>query len=222
MSIERCVSADELHEVLALAPSDPRRVHLEHCPRCRALVRNYEAFLSSAEAPGADEARAALAAALADELGARPAGAARAPAGRADNRPRAAFGARLAWAFAAVAVIAALIVVGPRLRSGPPAPVLRGDTSEAPRLETPRFAADGSLALRWSAMPGALGYQVLLNDRDLAEIARLPLTTDTTLVIRAADVPGGLARGRVLLVRVFATRAEGEPLASDVALVRTP
>src|SRR5262245_22647071 len=47
----RCIEPEAVAEVLELAPEHPVRQHARHCPRCRALLEGYRAFLAPAE-PG--------------------------------------------------------------------------------------------------------------------------------------------------------------------------
>ena len=84
---ERCPAVETLAELAALPPGDPRRRHLDTCPRCQARLATYEEFLRAEPAgsgPRVDAALARLAANLEpDALGAAAGGASFAVGGAA-------------------------------------------------------------------------------------------------------------------------------------------
>lgn len=204
MMRERCFSPDEIGEIAALAPGSPERIHVESCPRCRALMLTYLEFLQDRSAPdGADlgDAETRLRAAyrevslLKDAPGARFPGATL--AGMIRHRSR---GARWAWVFAPAAA-AVLLVLGidtglDILRKHSGADELRSPTiphgATTPstiELLEPRARGEDGLELRWRAAAGASSYEIVLFGEDLRDLARLGPFPDTTCVIRLLDLP---------------------------------
>ena len=47
---DRCITPEELAE---LSADDPRRGHVDGCPRCQAVMKSFVAFMDPADIPGA-------------------------------------------------------------------------------------------------------------------------------------------------------------------------
>jgi hypothetical protein len=212
-----CISPDDLDWVLSLPDDDPRRRHVRACPRCRALVDQYVAFLEAA--PEVDAARLAdadarLSAALERAIGAAPA-----RGGRIARSARVAWWET--WAWRPVAAAAAVVVVAgaallwmyaphhePELRGGP-------ETAATVVVEHATLAG-GAVHLDWRACPGASMYQVRVYASDLREVSRLE-TPETSLTLAAERLSPRLARENVVLVRIVALSG-GDAIATSSAI----
>jgi hypothetical protein len=199
---ERCLQVESLGGVLAAPADDPRRLHLEQCPRCRARLAAYLEFMAPTESPARDElagARARLEAALAAETGA--------DAGPvAGDRDRPGFwhgllrwmtrpALRPVWGAAAALLI---VLVAREMRppepSGPAAPRLRGEPTaagEAIAADDPVRAATGALSFTWRPVATADEYRLILYGPDLAERAQHSATQRDRLTLPAEALPAG-------------------------------
>ncbi len=224
----RCFEAGEIAEVLSLGAEDPRRRHLEGCPRCRALALSFRDFVEPGPVPaGARSAEAAerLSQAIAREI--------EAGARRAASRPRT--GAlrrwlegwlgrpslRPVWVTASVVVVAGAAVIAILSRPAPES-VLRGERPAALALQPVRQQPGGELRLRWEPLAGAVSYQVRLYATSLEEVARLEPVRVPETVLRREALPSGLASGTRLLWRVVALRGGDELALSPVGSLRAP
>ena len=64
-----CVRIEHMADIELLPADDPRRRHVESCPRCRAVYAAYRDFMAPAAADaGPEQARARLEAALEREM----------------------------------------------------------------------------------------------------------------------------------------------------------
>jgi hypothetical protein len=215
MDRESCVPIEELEAVLARPAGDPRRRHVETCPRCRARALSLREFVTMPEdVPGAllAEADANLAAVLRRELALDPS-AAPASDASAVRRPRWGTPWRMVFAGVAFAAVALVSVRAIQRRMVEETPVMRGThegTAAAPEALR-AVPGEGQVTLTWSAAAGADDYQVTLYSADLTEIVRLPPTADTKVVVTHADLPPPAAAGTLALWRVTA-RAQGDEL----------
>ncbi len=232
---ERCYELDDLESLLALDPDDPRRGHLERCPRCRARLLVYEEFIGDRSVPpGADTSDAAVRLRWAfDEERDR-----RIESGAPRRSPWAWLSARLrpralrpAWALAAILIAAGALYAGLELRATREAPdLLRrqpapGLSSRSPariELRVPSIGPGGAVTLRWHPFPQADSYRVHLMDADLADFARLGPVADTTLFLSPDAMPGGIHSGAVVGWEVAALRAGQEIARSGVSTIRLP
>lgn len=207
-----CIRDDEIAVVAGLAPGDPARAHADACPRCKALVAAYVAFMRepTAEIAQLDAADAALEREIAREL-ALPR-ARHAPFVRV--RASADTGGMRAWwrpaivAAAAVAVVALVWTVVPRTpehagwRGSPDATESTLDLSVAP-------AAEGrTIALAWPAVQGASSYRVEVIREDLSDLATFDAGELRRHDLRLDALPLAGENPRLLLVQVFALRGE--------------
>lgn len=221
MNESKCIEAGALDEILASAVTDPRRRHLESCPRCRALAENYALFLSPPDDDPAltDRAQAKLDAfrdrllAPTDPIAApRRAMSGAAPWWRGLFAPA----ARPAWALAGVLVIAGAWYV---TRPSPPSPAdirLRGEQRIEMPLAAPRYLDANTLVLGWRSMPEAARYEVRFYSTSLTEIGRRDAGTDTLLRIAVGQLPPTYARGESVLYRVVALQGGDEISRSPV------
>lgn len=224
METERCAAMEDLAALLKLPPQDPRRRHLDGCPRCRARVVTFLEFTEAPNDVPRDlllDAETKLDAALRRELalGGDPRGEdAAAPFRRwlaSLTLPRSGF----AWVGAAavvVAVVAAVRIFAPR----PEEPfLLRGSEEHvAPGASTAlalrAVPAEGGVDLSWSAVPGADAYEVRIYGTNLEEIVRLRPTPEARLILKRTDLPVSAAPGAVVLWKVVALR-DGDPLSES-------
>lgn len=193
---DRCEPIETLRQAAALPAGDPRRDHVEACPRCAARLAALASFLDGGDVPAGADPDAAdrrLAAALRDERNRRSAGGRR-------------FGAGLL----ALAAVLLLLVVGPGLlgdHEGPPASgTLRGDAAP----DAFALRAEGR-TLSWNAIPGADAYEVILYDDSLAPLGEPIAIRGATSLELDLDGPAPA------YWRVTARRG-GDPLASSPAV----
>jgi hypothetical protein len=220
-----CPPLERFEELLRLDPGDPRRAHLEDCPRCSARVTAFQSFLTMRPLPEGidlDEARRRLSQALRQEVAGRE---------RASrSRPSFPSGFFLwpRWKPAlglAAALALGVILVRTTLDRRPDQEiVLRGDSGAGPAvvLLQPVPAEDGALLLRWRKAQDAEGYRVLIYGPDLAEIARIEAGGDTALVLTAARLSQLARPGSAVFWRV-ATLGRGDQLSlSAPSILRLP
>ena len=203
---EPCIPISEFGTVLAAAPDDARRRHLEVCPRCRALARSYCQFLDPPPLPR--QARAAQAEAELTRRFAR----AVAANGTATSRPSRwqhvmTRSRRPLWAAAAsLAVISGILFVheltldlGPRV--SPNSEILRGDADTRATLEVTAGPAAGSVRLTWIRPSEADASVVVLYDASLREIERRSLGGETTLGLDDRALVPAAAYAAVVFLR---------------------
>jgi len=183
-----CIDADQIGSVLELPADDPRRRHLEECPRCRNLARAYAAFIGAEAPAGArpEEARRHLGGVIRAEA---------AKDAERSHEARQPFRWMQGWwrpagivaAAAAVVLVAAVVWMG---RGPATPPLLRSEGGTAGALVTePAAIADGAVHLTWHPVAGADRYQVRIYDADLDEVYRSVPGPDTSVVIPRADIP---------------------------------
>ncbi len=228
-----CLSDHELAELAGAPAGDPRRAHVGACPRCRARLADFAAFVrgeraaAPAELAAAERTLAAAVAAKLDAMGVGVDAGARVPSPAIATvtplpaRPR----RRVAWAAwaaaAAFAVSAGWFVVrhnGPALERGTRATVPASDRVEL--LEPLR--SEGALTLRWRDVPGADRYVVRFVGADLVEVARTAELDHAAYELRRDALPAGLAPGAPVLWQVVAFRAGDRVAASEPATLRLP
>jgi hypothetical protein len=224
----QCCDPAEVGRLLDLPPTDPRRRHLDECPRCRSLALSYGDFVAPGPVPSgarpseaASTLSAALSAAMASPLP---------PALRERRALR--FSRWLqgvltppalkpALAAAAVVIVAGAVVVGYLSRT-PSAPVLRGQAGVALALAPLERGPEGTIRLRWQPLAGAESYQVRLYSTALVEVARLEPTTETTMLVSRDAVPDSLPSGSTVLCRVAGLRGGNDIALSPVGTLRVP
>lgn len=211
---DRCFEPEELGGILQLDAGDPRRHHIDTCPRCQSRLIVYREFLEDTSVPeGArrGEAAARLRAAFQAEVTPTL-------STRRERPPTESWWARMfrpalrpAWAGVGVLAIALVAYTGYRAYREAAAPdLLRG---AGPRrgagitLYPARTQADGALVLRWGAFAGADAYRVRVLGIDLADLATLGPVADTSIVVRSDQLPKGLPHGSAVGWQVDALAA---------------
>ena len=236
----QCIAEEALGDVLALPPSDPRRRHVDECPRCRALAVSYREFLepSTEEVASFGTAEDRQLTEFRERLtGVATATASPPPATVRDTKARAAvpaapprswnewlFGPALrpVWAIAAIVIAFGVMKFAPKSPPGSvTAPTLRGGASHELATATPSYAAHG-VTLVWSANPEADHYQLRFFSTALAEIGRRDLARDTSVTLAAGDLPGAYAAGETILWRVVAMKGGDELESSAPGSLKKP
>lgn len=213
---ESCPTVEVLADLAALPADDPRRRHVQDCPRCRARLLDYQDFLAG----GAPVSAASLEDAL-DRLDAALRDATADP-GPAPALPRReALPLRPVWraTLALAAVLLLAVAVTPLLRDaldrgGPRELRLRGQTpTVALALQPARWTADGALVLGWSPVPGADAYTVHLLDAALNPLGARDAGAGTQLTLDAAALRALLPDGGDFMVWQVEALSGGDPLA---------
>jgi len=213
----KCQPLEALEALRLLPTDDPRRAHLDDCPRCQALLESLDSFLAPDDAAPAEgdaaRARTTLRAALATEMAAE----AERPRARLWERLLATFRSRPAWGVATALVVAAAVLLLQQWGQEAPRSTLRGRAPVAGegvvRLLGPLPTADGGLQLRWGRVVGAQRYDVRLYRPDLTAIATLDAGVETSLTLGAEQLAA--AQDGTLLYKVIAYRG-GDEIASSV------
>jgi len=199
---ERCLETEELGDVLESDPGDPRRRHVRVCPRCAARLAAYQEFLAlRGEAKDArEEDAAARLNAFVEEavLGGAP-WPQDAPAMGPLRQWLASLARphRLVPACAGVLAVAILALIVRPWEAGHDAPLrLRGEEAAAAvHTFDPVPGENGTLLLRWSAVPGAQTYVVVILSPGFLELGRLEAGADTVVAIGPATLPQRPFRG---------------------------
>ena len=166
---DRCPSLEGLLHQAQLPPGHAGRAHLDHCPRCRSLVKSHAAFLAGSPAHADGEREARLASALEQEIGLAP------------TRQRPAhpvlrlLRSRATAPVLAMAAVLALAVGLQRLDRGPAEGPLGITRSAAPvtgLVLQAEWSAGGTLELSWQGAPTeSRSFRVLLLGADLEQLA---------------------------------------------------
>jgi hypothetical protein len=195
---ESCIDVEQIASVLELPADDPRRRHVDSCPRCRNIARSYAAFMRVETPPEAnpEAARERLAQVI---LGmARETGVSE-TASRSTydvGRKAARWGWWLRWRRGAGPLVAAAVITLLAIllwqdhRTEPP--VLRNErpAGEATLSLRPAEAvAGGGVRLTWSRAQGADRYQVRVFNSELDEVYRHAAIADTAVVINLSKIP---------------------------------
>ncbi len=217
MTGDPCIPVEELEEVSRLAADDPRRRHLEVCPRCCARWTELSDFMLLTPAPPEAQpgaARRHLQRWIDTEL--LPPSTASRRASRSPWPWRERWTWSGGWGIAAAA--AAVVVVGAfwawqRPAAPVPGAALRGEG--APALGSmsrelfqlsivPGAQAEG-VRLRWAAVAAADAYEVTVHAGDLSVLARIDARAQTEFVVPDSVLQAG-PNGTPTLVRVRALR----------------
>ncbi|HOX25643.1 MAG TPA: hypothetical protein PLL30_11260 [Candidatus Krumholzibacteria bacterium] len=200
MTDHRCLPPEELETIAALAPGDHRRAHLEHCPRCRNLVRLYQDFVSPPplppEAQAAEagrELRRRLAAALpglslvaGEGRGGQNGGAPdRARFWRRSARPLIALAAVFVCCLGLFALRQQLLEPADRVPGSAPA-LLRGAAEPSSTTLAVGRSPDG-VRLSWQRPADADRTVVVLLDEAWQEVARVVAADGDTYLLSAAE-----------------------------------
>jgi hypothetical protein len=197
----------EIGAAAAAPQDDPRRRHLAACPRCRALAREYHAFMSPPALPAAargEWAAGVLSRRLAQEIGT--------PGGVIlplhSRRSRVTLPSRALWATAAILLVCGGLFLArdlsrelnPRVPAGPA--ILRGESDVLPTLNVTPAATPGAWQLAWSLPAGAEASVVVLYDAALREVGRRDLGAAQAITIdpHAWPAAGGAAYAGVMFL----------------------
>jgi hypothetical protein len=222
---ESCFSFEELAEIATSPAADPRRAHLDACPRCQARLLDmgdFERPLDSQEEERMAPERLRLAEALRREM----AGEAGPAVSAVGSEPvlvrlrRLLTGPALRPALALVGVVAigALLygTLRPGARSG------RGDLLRSPSGPSAATVAglratalpQGRFELAWAPLAQAEAYEVRIFRDDLTELARLGPFGEPRASFGTDSLATRPAPGTVLVWQVVALRS-GDPVAES-------
>ena len=206
---QKCIDIEKIPEILELPVDDPRRIHLEECPRCSSALLTYRDFLKAEAAPGADTSDAekrlssfiqskiddtsSVKAADNNIFGASVTGEVPERPGFPASIARTLF-LRPVWITAALVLIAAGLMWWQPWTEDKP--VLRGtsttvETGRVIDLAAPQLQDNGSMRLTWKPITGADSYQVYIYDQDLTELIRLAPVSEPTIDLRRSMLPSG-------------------------------
>ena len=185
-----CIPVEALGTLETLPPDHPMRRHAETCPRCNAMAFAYAQFVQGDTVEGANPADAdrRLDAFIAQHVERGPA----VPVSGAPKHGRGRWFEMPSFRFAAAAAVLVLIAAAV-MRWQPWAGdeiVYRGGSATGITVEAARPANDGTIELRWAAVPGADSYQVTILAADLSEVTRLPATTEARARFDPTTAPG--------------------------------
>jgi hypothetical protein len=208
--MDGCIPMEALGTLDALGPEDATRRHAETCARCSAMWVAYREFLRADTPRNArgDDADTRLAAFIKQRVeGVEIAGGPRRARGRWFEIPM------MRFAAAAAVLLVAAVAVTQWLpgSSDSEETALRGDPRIVVTLETPRALADGTVELKWTSVPDADAYQVVLLREDLTEIVRMPATGEHVITLDPSGIPADATRWQVTALREGAVAAESTP-----------
>ncbi len=224
---DACFRTDELEVIAALPRDDRRLLHLEDCPRCRALLSTYREFVEPATIPDVADvadvaaANARLSAALRQEIG----------GGDSDTRVARFLGVLLRPAWRPALVIAGVLIV---LLLVPDRSGLRddGDSITTRRIGVDETASlelrpveilsDGRIRLSWGGSSEAEAYRVVIYSMSLEEMARFDAETAREIVFEPAEVLDPWRIGEPLLWRVVGFRGGDEVVRSRPHSITLP
>jgi hypothetical protein len=220
-----CPPLESFEKLLALDPDDPRRVHLEECPRCSARLTAFMSFVKPEPLPAGvrlDDARTRLTEAIRREaILAQSTGRSLPFADLWDRISRPVW--RPALGLVSLLLIL-LVIVRVTDQGGRESPsLLRGgepfrDSGSPTSLVMP----DGSFELRWPIVDGADAYRLLFYGTDLVEILRIEAEADTRMTLPRARLSQLGAAGSTVYWRVQALHG-GDPVALSQPLpIRLP
>lgn len=202
-----CPDDTELLELATWSATDPRRAHVEHCARCRALMLELETIALDDDVPTLSASEhAALSAAVIRGLDEAHPAARPSAAQESDRRPAFAMPWRLVGGLATAASVVLVSLIA--LQRGQTPPTLeRGTTDPAVvRTESVRVEA-GEARFRWDPRAGADRYRLELLGTDFSVVrAETLAANESSWSLRMDDADAAL-RGQLLHWRVFADSA---------------
>ena len=220
-----CIAEESLGELLSLPDTDPRRAHLESCPRCRALVVGYRQFLEPLEAAAhsygtpeethlnAFRERLAGAAGTGAADSAEKAGQASPSTARGGGTNSESWWSRLfapplrpAWGLVVIAIAFGGLWMGPRMGGQKTEPVLRGGGPVVLAIGEAVALPDGGIRLAWQPHPEADRYEVRFYSAALAEIGRRDAGSEAIVTIGSAEMPEAYRSGGLVLYRIVALK----------------
>jgi hypothetical protein len=213
-----CFEIEDLEAVMAAEKRGDHPAHLDECPRCRALLASYQAFLKPPDLPpgarvkeAADRLRLPVMAGFEEDHG-RTSAARRVAPGRGRIRLGVPW-LRPVWGLAAIVLVVILVrQVTQESNRNLPSHVLRGDESAGPAavvLLPPQVTAEGEATLSWRAVPGAEAYTIVFYRSDMAVIGRRTVDRDTTASVPKREAGELLSKG-LLFWQVRAMKSGAE------------
>lgn len=199
---EGCFRIEGLEEVASLPTEDPRRSHLDRCPRCRTRLASYRAFVDGAMPEGADPVAGveAMTRALRLEIFAGPQAPRESSAAvvgvdglgfeeRVQQFLATLFTRRLRPAWGVLAVMLCFLAVREGLRISPvrnDGINIRGteDSELVPLAGTAEVLSEGFIQFRWTEAEQAERYDLIICAVDLREIMRIDAGVQTTHALR--------------------------------------
>ena len=220
-----CPRIEDLAGIAELGPGDPRRRHLDGCPRCQARLAGYQEFMRGAGECDQDQLDAAV-----DLLGAKLD---REILGRhedaAPERGRSIFSFQSPYVRGALALAACVLLFfalfGLRDRTerdgrAPGDILLRSGETTPPEgsilLDEPRYPADGGVELSWRPLPDADMYVVKILNAELDQVADVPAGSAGSLVLESARLHE-LVSGAGAYAWIVIALSEGEEIARSRA-----
>ncbi len=212
-----CPDVEALAALSGLSADDPRRAHVESCPRCRARLIALEEFVA---ASGSDVPEAEWHVAEAELRRRRVSDGLVSPPARPPAVRRT--WTRAVWrpVFAAAASLVVMIAGAwwvVQSRHEPTLRALPGD-EWIPSVES-RGAA---VTIAWRATPGADQYRVVFLDASLEPVATLEVGPALEARVGREALPGGLAHGQAVMVEVHAIRGPDEVARSRAVPLTLP
>ena len=217
----RCYGAEEIGEILESGPDDPRRPHIEECPRCRALAGEYREYIETGRSfPGPDlfEANRKIRKAIGGggSLGRAGAGGAR---GRLFASPyvRPALVAVAAFlvAFGVYSLMIAFTPEGQKFIT--PKEVATLPVDDSPLAPQPPVPVDGGVVLSWNGVKFAKSYDVIVLSEMLVQVARFGPFTDASFTLREKEIEG-ISKGTPLVWRVEVRYRNGDRGISTIGM----
>ena len=213
-----CYEIEDLDDLVAAVRQGTGPKHLDACPKCRALLASYRAFVDPPDVPGGSNVRVASEGLRLRVIANFPPGEGHTAETGSETarRPWLRIGIpwlRPVWAAGLVVLVAfAFWEIGLNANRSLPSHVLRGDgatESAIVQVLAPRDAADGGTVFSWRAVPGADAYAVVFYRADLSEVGRRQVAADTMLVVPAAELTA-LTAGEPIYWQLVALKSGAE------------
>jgi hypothetical protein len=216
-----CYDEDALGVILESPADDPRRRHVESCPRCGARALSYQRFLEAEAGESLrSEDHARLATLRAELTGGPGVSRANTSAMRERARPGWREWFKPAWqsalAFAAVVIVAGVFLSRPEGERA-----VRGP-DDARGTATAVAARNGDVRFAWPTVPEADRYEVRIHSTGLGLLARFDAGPDSALTVPASDMPPEYRDGQVVLFRVVALAGSDELAAGTARPLQMP
>jgi hypothetical protein len=221
---DECFEVEDIQGVIAAIKEGRRPIHLDGCPRCRALVESCREFLDPSDVPeGSNLTEASKRLALPALMGwedrpsAKDASTSKGVGtATTTRRARFPFDLRVLRPVLVGAAIILLVWVAREVgqdedRSGP-SRVLRSDGTLAKarvELQTPSTAASGGIVLRWLPVGDADQYEAIFYREDLSVVRKTNAGQQISLSLSADEV-SALSSGGVILWQVVAKKGSLE------------
>jgi len=219
------LTAEQFGWLMSLPPDHPERIAWSGRPEFESMRALYEQFEGARELNVSDlalrEAEAELEqrfrVALPSEPGVAAAGSRPAARPARPTRPWLALSLRLAFAMAAVMVVAA---AGVWWSARPRSSAVRG-AQDAPVILEPRRVAE-DLEIRWTPVAGAESYRLSFVNVSMREVAAVEDCRGTRYLLRTSALPPGLEHRAEVILQVEPLRAGVTVGAVGTRSIRVP